>query len=296
MTGEKKDMGEMPEESVLASMAIDNLKIEKIVQEFFRAQSLKILPQAPFGDAVSQFVEKDDKHALELFVNDSLSTQVKSLLDLEDDDIDLDEVMERIRAKQEEGFKAGTLRRARKGKLKPRPLIWDSDLDGKWEDQPGAYEYSEVAEDEESETATSPTRRGRVVMSEEEDELPTAPPKKAPAKRARAKRGPAKASAKASAKAPAKRAPAKRAPAKAPAKGRGKKAVVISDNEDEDIIMFDEEPPRTQPRRAAVTRSAGRQTQLDFSQIASQPKELSDDEISDDDDAFEPMPTTTRQR
>jgi double-strand break repair protein MRE11 len=281
---EKKDTSEMPEESVLASMAIDNLRIEKLVHEFFQAQSLKILPQAPFGDAVSQFVEKDDKHALELFVNDSLSVQVKSLLDLEEDDVDLDEVMERIRAKQEEGFRAGTIRRARKGKLKPRPHGWDSDLDGEWEDQPGAYEYSEVAEEDEGETPAPPTRRGRVVMSEEEDGLVMAPPKKVPAKRAPAKKASAK-------------APAKKAPARAPAKGRGKKAAVISDNEDEDIIMLDEEPPpKTQPRRAAAIRSTGRQTQLGFSQAKSQSKELSDDEISDDDDAFEPMSTTARRR
>jgi double-strand break repair protein MRE11 len=70
--------------------------------------------------------------------------------------------------------------------------------------------------------------------------------------------------------------------------------VELSDDEDNDsdLIMIDEPPPpKPQPKRAVVTK--GRQTQLSFSQ-QTQPKtlsarELSNDEISDDDDAFEPV-------
>jgi len=288
MLGAGKVNGEMPEESVLASMAIDNIRIDKIVREYFTAQSLKILPQAPFSDAVSQYVEKDDKHALEMFVNESLSGQVKQILELDDDDEDLDSIMDRIREIQEEGFRSGAIRRAkRKARYKPRPAIWDSDLDGEWEDQPGALIISDL-EDKEDETPAPPARRGRVVVSDNDESIMGPPPKKVPAKRAPAKRAPAK-------------APAKRAPAKAPAKGRKKATPVLSDDEDDDLIMMDAEPEKPPPRRAAATRSTGRQTKLNFSQASrSQAPELSDDVISDDDDddddAFEPMPASSSRR
>jgi double-strand break repair protein MRE11 len=190
--------------------------------------------------------------------------------------------MERIRDMQEEGFKSGAIKRARrKGKLKPRPATWDSDLDGEWEYQPGAFEIADAEEEE----VSIPARHGRVVISDDEESVIAPPARKPAPKRAPAKKAPAKTAAK---------APAKKAPAKAPAKGR-EKATEISDDEDDDIIMMDKEPPRAQPRRGAAPRSTGRQTQLNFSQAKSQPRELSDDEISDEDDAFEPMPATRRR-
>jgi double-strand break repair protein MRE11 len=271
----------MPEESVLASMAIDNMRIDKIVREYFTAQSLKILPQAPFSDAVSQYVEKDDKHALEMFVNESLSGQVKQILELDDDDEDLDSIMERIREIQEEGFKSGAIKRAKtKARYKPRPAIWDSDLDGEWEDQPGALIISDL-DDAEDETPVPPARRGRVIVSDDDESIMAPPARKVPAKRAPAKKAPAK-------------APAKKAPAKASAKGRQKATTALSDDDDKDLIMMDAEPAKPPPRRATAARSTGRQTQLNFSQVSrSQARELSDDVISDDDDAFEPMPASS---
>lgn len=286
----------MPEESILASMGIDNVKVDKLVHEFLDAQSLKILPQAPFGDAVSQFVDKDDRHAMETFVDDSLAGQQKQMFELDNDEDDLEPAMERYRKKVEQMFISGTLRRRRRGQLKPRPEFWDSDIEGEWEDAPGAYELASEGEEENSHEAPKPAaRRGRVVMSDDEDEAESIapPPKKAPAKRAPPK--------KAAAKAPTK-APAKKAPAKAPVRGRKKAPTPIEDDDDdEDVIMLDEEPPKVQPRRAAATRSTGRQTQtqtqLNFTQTQpsrSQARELSDDEISDD-DAFEPMPASRRR-
>lgn len=50
----------------------DAVKVESLVQDFLSAQSLKVLPQGPFGDAVTQFVTKDDKHAMELFVSEQI--------------------------------------------------------------------------------------------------------------------------------------------------------------------------------------------------------------------------------
>src|SRR3954466_684064 len=91
---------------------LNTVRIEKLVKEFLMAQSLTILPQNSFGDAVSQFVDKDDKHAMEMFVNESLSNQIKHLL--QNDEVDEDDIadaMERYRAKLEELFAAGHLKK-----------------------------------------------------------------------------------------------------------------------------------------------------------------------------------------
>src|SRR5690349_11642161 len=104
---------------------MDTIKVEALVQEFLAAQSLKVLPQAPFGDAVNQFVSKDDKHAMETFVMESLAGQVKNLLSLDQGDDDLDSAMERVRAQLETQFAAGQLKLARMRRFKPQPDEWD---------------------------------------------------------------------------------------------------------------------------------------------------------------------------
>lgn len=286
----------MPDDEVLASMSIDNVKIDKLVHEFLEAQSLKILPQAQFDEAVTEFVIKNEIHAIDVFVADSLSEQVKELLKLDQDadEEDIAEAMEARKAVMEDLFNKGNLKLKRKVKYKPRPSAWDSDLDGEWEEHPEAMEIVD-GDGEEDVTPAPPKRRGRISAFDDDDDdddmesVIEAPVKKAPAKKAPAKKAPAKTT---KAKAPAKKTPA----AKAPARGR-KKAVISDDDDDDDVIMLDEEPApkKTQPKRAAATRVAGasagtRQTQLTFSQTpkATQRTELSEDEISDDDDAFAP--------
>lgn len=269
----KATAADMPDETAFASNAIDNVKIDKLVQEFLDAQSLKILPQGQFGDAVTQFVDKDDKHAMQQFVEESLQGQVKQLLDLEDEEVDMDSAMERYRSQMENNYATNPRKPRGSRKLKPRPQFWDSDLEGEWEDQPGAYDYGDIESD---------------AASDDDSVLGGPAARKAPAKKQPIK------------KAPAKKAPAKKPAVKAPAKGRGKKAPSPASNdedEDDDIVMLDSPPPKVQPKRAAAVRSAGRQTQLNFSQASrSQAKEPSPDEISDDDDAFEPMSISSRRR
>jgi double-strand break repair protein MRE11 len=284
----------IPSEAILASMDIDNIRVEKLVHEFLAAQSLKVLPQGPFGDAVKQFVDKDDKLFLNEFVKQSLTTSVSEMMTLTAEEVDLDPIMERIRVRQETQFAAGNFKRPNtKGKLKPRPHGWDSDLDGEWEDQPGAFEFID-AEDDEDETLAPAARRGNNTAALSDDNASVISTTKVASKTAATKKAPAK-------KAPAKpKAPVKaKAPAKAPTRGR-KKVVEPSDDEDEDddVVMLDEEPPpaKSQPKRAAATKAA-RQTQLNFSQSQAKTqtaRELSDDEISDD-DAFEPMPSSRRR-
>jgi double-strand break repair protein MRE11 len=280
----------MPEESVLAAMEnIDNIKVEKLVHDFLTAQSLKILPQEPFGDAVTQFVDKQDKLAMEQFVDENLAVQVKQLLLAnEDSDEELESNMDRIRMQQEELFKAGVLKRKSKNKkLRPRPQTWDSDEDGPWENQPGAVEISGAEEDEEDVAPSARRKKASSLLSDDDVSVVSVTTKKTVAKKAPAMKAPAKP-----------RPPAKaKALAKVPtARGRKKTVTGPSDDEDNDsdIIMMDEAPTpaKSQPKRAAAAKTRQTQTQLNFSQQVktSTVRELSDDEISDDDDdAFEPM-------
>jgi double-strand break repair protein MRE11 len=295
---------------------MDTIKVEALVQEFLAAQSLKVLPQAPFGDAVNQFVSKDDKHAMETFVSESLAGQVKNLLSLDPDEDNLDSAMERVRAKLDAQFAAGQLKIARRRKFKPKPDEWDSDLDGHWEDQPEAL--ANPAEEEASATPTNGRARGRAARTVNDDDddddddvsMVDAEEEEAPARKAPARRG---AAARTSNAAPAKKTPAAKKP---PARGRKK---VVEDDEDEDEDLFveqdDEEevapskrapPKRAQPARSSAkttAKPAARQTKLNFSQSqkpaagSTQQKalEISDDEISEDDD-FETMPATRSRR
>lgn len=285
--GSNKVDKDMPDEDALAAaMAIDNVKVEKLVREFLIAQSLKILPRTRFGAAVTEYVDKDDKRAMETFVDESLAQQVKEMLSLEGEDLDIDTTMDEIRARQEELWAAGMIKDAKKGrKMNPRPDNWDSDDMGHWVDDPASHVFG--ADDSE----VPGPKRGRGIASlfsdDDDASMISQPTKKAPPRKAPPKKAPAKP-----------RAPAKsKAPAKAPAKGR-KKVVEISDDEEEDLIMQDDTPPpaKSQPKRAAAAR--GRQSTLNFalSQAKTKaPTELSEDEISED-DAFEPMASSSRRR
>ena len=295
---------EIPESSITQQITIDSVKVEKLVREFLAAQSLTILPQNSFGDAVTQFVDKDDKHAMELFVEDSLENQIKYLLNLDphDEDEDITNAMDHYKSKLEELFAAGHLKKKRKYKMKPKPENWDSDIDGEWGDNPGALERSDL-EDE----------------VEEEDEDAT------PAPKSRGKAAPkTTAAAKKAAAATKKAAPTKTT--------RGKKKVVEESDEDEDVVMVDDDieeedddeeslfvkpapatragrrPAAAKPTAAASKRAPARgkattQSKLDFSQNQpgapkkkSTPEGISDDDLEDEDDAFEPVPVATRSR
>ncbi len=301
-TKRAQSTADLPEESVLASMSLDSVKVEKLVREFLAAQSLTILPQNSFGDAVGQFVDKDDKHAMELFVRENLKRQTDLLMNMEHLDEDsIKDAMEEGKSHLEELFASGHLKKMlnKQRKLKPKPDDWDSGLDGEWAEKFEAIirsdsEGEEDADDADVQAVAKPKANGRGKA---------AAPKKAAA-------------------------PAKKA---APAKGsRSKKKVVESESEeeDEDVVMIDSDeeesesqlfvkpaPPTRGTRKAAPAKEtkrapargaasqASKQSQLNFSQSAIQgrekPKkaqEISDDEISDDDDAFEPAPSARSRR
>lgn len=275
-TRKSKAEPEMPEESIMAQLSLDSVKVEKLVREFLTAQSLTILPQNSFGDAVSQFVDKDDKHAMELFVNESLANQVKHLKTLENDDEDeITTAMEDYKTKLEDMFSKGQLKRSNKGrKLKPKPDGWDSEFDGEWADQPGALMRSddEDANDDEE---------------EDDDTVSSKTKKPAPTRgRGRGRAGKATDTTRATAASKKKAAPAKKATA------RGRRAVSEEEeDDDEDVIMIDDDdedeeedddlfvkpstkkapakappPKRKTPARSVTTKSSGKQSTLSFSQ------------------------------
>lgn len=291
---------DLPEESILAQLSIDSVKVEKLVREFLTAQSLTILPQNSFGDAVSQFVDKDDKHAMEMFVNESLLDQIKHLMEIDHADEDeIQNAMDAHKSKLEELFAAGRLKRTKRAQLKPRPAHWDSDLDGEWEAQPAALvrsDVDEVAEDDEAPLAST--------LSTAKSRGKAAAPKKAPAA-------------------------VKNPPNARATKGKKKAVEEESEEDDEDILMVESDegesqlfvkparpvkatrkpaPPKKSapPAKRASARGASstKQSTLAFSQPASQtqartkkPQEVSVEDISDEDDddeAFEPAPSKTR--
>ncbi|KAK9413484.1 putative Metallo-dependent phosphatase-like protein [Seiridium unicorne] len=299
----------------------ETIKVDELVGQFLEHQSLKILPQAPFIDAVNQYVKHDDKRAMDEFVRDTLTGQVKQMLTLGNNDEDeIHSVMAEYQAKLDQQFKQGLLKRRKAADIKPKPADWDSDMDGHWEDQPGVvtYEDDAVAKSQPVKGARGRPKKTTQIVEEDEDEdedmghfREEEEEEAAPKPKGRGKVAATKSAA------PAK-APSKKPPAKAPAKGRGRKPVFEEDSEDDDAIMDDEPPApppkrataatRTQPARSQPSRGAASQSQakmkqatLNFSQKpkASQAAvEISDDEISDDEDPFESMPAkkVTRKR
>nr|ABH09695.1 MRE11-like protein [Talaromyces marneffei] len=233
-TSRKKD--DLDAEAAVSHLStLDTVKVEQLVRELLTAQSLTILPQNLFGDAVTQFVDKDDKHAMELFVNESLDSQIKHLLtlerdaDFEDEDEthqSLRNAMEKYRGQMEDMFAKGSVKRTRgQKKFKPKPDGWDSEFDGAWEDQPGALIHSDneggdpieedVAEDGTERAAPSGRGRGR----------------------GRGGRGAATTTRK---RATAATATATTKSGTASRGGRGKKTVVSDDDEDEDVVMVED--------------------------------------------------------
>lgn len=173
----------------MQEITLSTVGVDRLVKEFLTAQSLTILPQNSFGDAVSQFVNKDDKHAMEQFVNESLENQLKHLMDANEvDESEIANEMEQYRSKLEDLFASGQLKKTRKSKTKPKPVTWDSEEDGPWKDQPGALvrsdnEAEKGDDDLGSITTRKPAARGRAKATGATRQV-TATKKAAPAAKA----------------------------------------------------------------------------------------------------------------
>lgn len=100
--------------------SIENVKVEALVSEFLTSSTLEILPSNGLGDAVGQFVDKDDRHAVENFVDDSLKSYLVKLREYDDlNEEKINEVVEAQKSYLEEMFA--------KGLVKPKK-VWVSPL------------------------------------------------------------------------------------------------------------------------------------------------------------------------
>ncbi|KAF2094954.1 DNA repair exonuclease, partial [Rhizodiscina lignyota] len=320
-----KNAPDMPEESVLAEM-VESVKIGKIVREFLSAQKLQVLPENIFGDAVSQFIDKDDKEAMQSFVEEHANGAIQVLFDqAAEAEEELRDALEERRKKLEDEFAAGKVKHiSKKRKLKPKPDHWDSDIDGSWADDPASTVFD---------------NDGDVAMNDGEEDLADTQPRASSTRgRGRGRGGKATTTTR------------KTSTAASAAKGSRSKKPVVEDDEDQDDVMLINEsdddvfvqptksiakkPAARAPakrtaspvKKAPAKSTSSRQTMLNFSQPATQTRqangsrkkarepvshfgllvsvapltvEQSDDEISDDDDAFEsaaPPPRTSRAR
>ena len=225
---------------------MDNVKIEKLVREYLSSQSLKFYPQDQFGEAIDLYVSRDDNHAISTFLTENTDSMVKETYrrakeqGFVEDNIDIHAIFDDIRTRREEAFAAGRLKNKKKGKLKPRPSHWDSDLDGSWSDQPAAVEFS----DDEGDNQNRPQDQGSDVETRAQTSAP------APTRgRGRGRGATARASttAASSARGTANKATTSKATT---ARGGRKK-----DKED-DVIMIDDDddkPEDTLPARVSKT-------------------------------------------
>ncbi|EME78810.1 uncharacterized protein MYCFIDRAFT_96229, partial [Pseudocercospora fijiensis CIRAD86] len=326
-TGKRRQPDE-PDERILQQTEFDSVAVEKLVNEYLAAQSLQVLPSNAFSDAVSQFVNKDDKHAMEQFLIDKLEDQQRGLVGPADeaeeeneeafDEEQIQLAMEKNRETLEEQHSSGVRSRRRRTDINPKPDGWDSDVAGHWEDSIGAIKHVDGDANGDEDDASSVASGSRPA-------------------RGRGSRG-GRGGKTAAGTTRKTTAAAKKAPASKAATGRGKKKQV-SEDEDEDVVMIsdddddesqglfvtqdtprDPSPPKRTAARggrgrgrgaATTSRSGGTQSQLTFGtqaigsgrtngratatkSAASKRHEPSEDEISDDDDAFEPPPPAQR--
>lgn len=192
-TKTSKAKAQMPDASLLEQFTAGTIKVDKLVKEFLSAQTLTILPQNSFGDAVSQFVDKDDRSAMVDFVKESLEDQFNHLLsvaaDLSDAD-EMDNMADKVLQHKEDMetlFDSGKIKKIRKSRLKPKPFDWDSDELGHWADDPSALIRPDEGEAEDEEAASiapvatkKPAARGRGKAAGTTRKT-TAAPKKTPA-------------------------------------------------------------------------------------------------------------------
>ncbi|RAL17061.1 MRX complex nuclease subunit [Aspergillus homomorphus CBS 101889] len=273
---------DLDEAAISHLSTLDTVKVEQLVRDFLATQSLTILPQNSFGDAVAQFIDKDDKHALEMFVNESLESQIKHLMALDRDAEDIDagealaqsslqKAMERYRTQMEDMFTQGAKKRSRgarggKRRYKPKPDGWDSEFDGVWEDQPGALIHSdneregpnqEVAAEDGTEPAVTTTRASSSIRGRGRGRGGKAAATSTTSTRKTTPRATATATKKATAT----------ASKKTTGKGRrGRAASEEEDDEEEDVIMLDDDDDEEDDDAVSALPDIGEEDEDDDSQ------------------------------
>jgi double-strand break repair protein MRE11 len=93
---------------------IDNIKVEALVREFLDKATMEVLPSNGLGDAVGQYVEKDDRHALESFVDDSLKSHLEKIRGMDDlNEETLADLVQEHQSYLEEQFAKGLIKTRR---------------------------------------------------------------------------------------------------------------------------------------------------------------------------------------
>lgn len=107
--GRVNDVGE--EINVVDAVELEDIKVQTIVQEFLKQYTLEVLPSTGLDNAISQYVDKDDRHAIKAFVENTIENQVKRLLSLGDVDEDaIDHALAQLPAVAEEEANLGSKR------------------------------------------------------------------------------------------------------------------------------------------------------------------------------------------
>ena len=58
-------LGEVNTDSLISdSVTLDKLKVQSLVEEYLKESTLELLPENGLGDAISNFVDKDDRQAV----------------------------------------------------------------------------------------------------------------------------------------------------------------------------------------------------------------------------------------
>ncbi|KAK9333498.1 Mre11 DNA-binding presumed domain-containing protein [Lipomyces starkeyi] len=144
---------------VIDAVDLDHIKVQSLVEEFLKQQTLDVLPAAGMNDAISQYVDKDDKQAIKTFVDETLEKQMKRLMSLGDVG---EEELEHVMASANQGQQSSE------------------------KEVPSKRQHSQVASaNKRSKGAASRGRSAKVTVSDEDDSSvdEDGPTRRAPSKR-----------------------------------------------------------------------------------------------------------------
>ncbi|SPC66381.1 related to MRE11 - DNA repair and meiotic recombination protein [Ustilago sp. UG-2017b] len=93
---------DVEEQGLLPVERLANVDVGKLVQEYLQAQNLDILNPDGLEGAVLNFVEKDDRDAIDSFVTKMLKNMVKGLVTIDPEESSIDGELERLRQQQQQ--------------------------------------------------------------------------------------------------------------------------------------------------------------------------------------------------
>lgn len=114
----------------LSDVRLENLKISALVRQYLATQSLQCLPENELGDAVTQYVDKDDKDAVKDFVNDHLVKQVSMMTANKTDENNINEAIKTSKNAMASQFEARQQRLEAQRRRKEETQVSDFESDG----------------------------------------------------------------------------------------------------------------------------------------------------------------------